>query len=432
MGPVYHMLGMAAAFINETTDKAGRRRSYEADVTYLTARESGFDYLRGFLAFDPADLVQRPFNFAIIDEADSILIDEARIPLVIAGDMPAHTEIDKKLYKVVASMKEGVHFNTDENGSAVYLEEEGIAYIEKQLRIKNLYDDLNLRFLRHDRHRLPRGGGASAVLRQKRHRRPAPQALRPHRPSDVIFTHKEAKYEAVAAEIRKAREKGRPVLVGTASIEESERIADMLRGDIPDIAVLNAKNDEKEAGIIAGAGRVGAVTISTNMAGRGVDIRLGGKDSKEYGKVCSLGGLYVIGTNRHESVRVDNQLRGRAGRQGDPGESRFFISLEDDLVVRYGLFDSLPAKYKGLKQAGPLTNPAFGKAIVHTQKVVEGQRFDAKVTLFKYAATVEDQRRLVHRRRTRILLGGPFALSRQPSGRGPDDRQGQRRPSDAL
>ena len=145
MGPVYHMLGMTAAYINETTDKAGRRRAYEADATYLTARESGFDYLRGFLAFDPADLVQRPFNFAIIDEADSILIDEARIPLVIAGDMPAHTEIDKKLYKVVASMKEGVHFNTDENGSAVYPRRKE-SHIEKQLRIKNLYDDLNLRF----------------------------------------------------------------------------------------------------------------------------------------------------------------------------------------------------------------------------------------------------------------------------------------------
>ncbi|NLA86748.1 MAG: accessory Sec system translocase SecA2, partial [Clostridiales bacterium] len=176
--------------------------------------------------------------------------------------------------------------------------------------------------------------------------------------------------------------------------------------DIPDIAVLNAKNDEAEADIIADAGRIGAVMISTNMAGRGVDIKLGGKDSEGYDKVRALGGLYIIGTNRHESIRVDNQLRGRAGRQGDPGESRFFLSLEDDLVVQYGLAESLPVKYKGLKQAEPLTNSAFGKAIIHTQKVVEGQRFDAKVTLFKYAAIVEDQRRIVYRRRGKILLGG--------------------------
>jgi preprotein translocase subunit SecA len=486
MGPVYGLLGMSVSYINETTDKAGRRQAYDADITYVTAKEAGFDYLRGFLGFETADLVQRPFHFAVIDEADSILIDEARIPLVIAGDVPARTGIGKKLHQIVAAMAEGVHFNTDENGSMIYLEEKGIAFVEDKLHLDNLYDDENLsvlesvthilqaeHLLKRDVDYIVKNGeillvdeftGRIAVNRQwseglhtaveiKEGLPPkvqgkvmnsitlqnflrlypdfcgmtgtacpaAAELLRfygksvtvipPHKPCirvdrpDVIFTHKEAKYDAVAAEIRKAHEKGRPVLLGTCSVEESERLSDMLRDDIPEIAVLNAKNDEKEAEIIASAGRFGAVTISTNMAGRGVDIRLGGSDSGEYDRVCALGGLYIIGTNKHESVRVDNQLRGRAGRQGDPGESRFFISLEDNLVVRYGLADCIPEQFKDLKQPDPLLSPVFKKAIIHTQKVVEGQRFDAKVTLFKYAAIVEDQRRLVHHRREKLLLG---------------------------
>ncbi|NLA87916.1 MAG: accessory Sec system translocase SecA2, partial [Clostridiales bacterium] len=400
MKPVYERLGMTVGHIGEKTDKTGRREAYDKDVTYVTAREAGFDYLRGFLAFEPHELVQRPFNFAIIDEADSILIDEARIPLVIAGDVPAQTEIGQRLFKTVAGMKEGVHFSTEENGNTIYLEEEGIALIEKQLRLENLYDDRNLdifekaglilqaeHLLKRDVDYIVKDGeillvdeftGRIAVNRQwseglhtaveiKEGLTPkvqgkvmnsitpqnflrlypafcgmtgtacpaAAELLRfygksvtvipPHRPCnridqpDIIFTHKEAKYDAVAEEIKKSHGKGRPVLVGTASIEESERLADMLRGEIPDIAVLNAKNDEAEADIIAGAGRLGAVTISTNMAGRGVDIKLGGRDEAEYDKVCALGGLYILGMNRHESVRVDNQLRGRAGRQGAPG-----------------------------------------------------------------------------------------------------------------
>jgi preprotein translocase subunit SecA len=233
----------------------------------------------------------------------------------------------------------------------------------------------------------------------------------PHHPcvrldrDDIIYTDKEAKVKAITEEIRKTHRAGRPVLVGTGSIEESEHLAGLLRADIPAIVVLNAKNDEEEAAVIANAGALGAVTISTNMAGRGVDIRLGGTTAADYDKVCALGGLYVIGTNRHESSRVDNQLRGRAGRQGDPGETRFFISLEDDLVIRYGLSDSIPEKYRSLRQDAPLDNPVFRNAIRHTQKVVEGQLFDGKVTLFKYAALVEDQRLLVHGKREKLLRG---------------------------
>ncbi len=486
MGPVYERLGLTVRHICETSDTNERCRAYAADVTYVTAREAGFDYLRGFLVFSPDDLAHRPFHFAVVDEADSILIDEARIPLVIAGDTPAGTDIEEKLYRIAAQMKPDVHFKTDENGSVVYLEEAGIAFLEKELDLDDLYDDGNLdiaskavvivqaeHLLKRDVDYIVRDGeillvdeytGRVALGRQwseglheavelkeglkPKHKgkvlnsitlqnflrlypdfagmtgtavQAAAEFLRfydrsvavipPDKPCiradkpDVIFTHKEAKYSAVVSEAVRAHASGRPVLIGTSSIDESEKLAEMLRPRIPGVAVLNAKNDAEEAGVIANAGRPGTVTISTNMAGRGVDIRLGGRDGEDAEEVRRLGGLYVIGTNRHESVRIDNQLRGRAGRQGDPGESRFFISLEDDLVVRYGLYESIPEKLRDVYQDAPLKNPRFQKAVVHTQRVVEGQMFDAKVTLFKYAGIVEDQRRLVHNKREDILHG---------------------------
>ena len=486
MSPVYERLGLSVGYIIESSDITERRAAYASDVTYVTAREAGFDYLRGFLSYTPEELVHRPFYFAIIDEADSILIDEARIPLVIAGDEPADNTIDERLYEYAVQMEPGVHFSTDENGSVVYLEEAGIAYLEEKLGLANLYDDDNLdlaakavvivqaqRLLKRDVDYIIRDGeillvdehtGRVALGRQwseglhtavelKEGLKPktqgkvmnsitlqnflrlypdfagmtgtaAPAAaellrfygrsvavIPSHRPCvredrpDVIFTHKKVKYDAVVSEAVKAYSVARPVLIGTSSVEESELLAELLRPHIPDVVVLNAKNDAAEAEVIAGAGRLRAVTISTNMAGRGVDIRLGGKDGADYETVRELGGLYVIGLNRHESVRVDNQLRGRAGRQGDPGESRFFISLEDNLVTRYGLYESIPEKLRDTRSERPLTNPQFYKAIVHTQKVVEGQQFDAKVTLFKYAGIVEDQRKIVHQKREDILLG---------------------------
>ncbi len=486
MSPVYERLGLSVSYIIESSDITERRAAYASDVTYVTAREAGFDYLRGFLSYTPEELVHRPFYFAVIDEADSILIDEARIPLVIAGDEPADNTIDERLYEYAAQMEPGVHFSTDENGSVVYLEEAGIAYLEEKLGLANLYDDDNLdlaakavvivqaqRLLKRDVDYIIRDGeillvdehtGRVALGRQwseglhtavelKEGLKPktqgkvmnsitlqnflrlypdfagmtgtaAPAAaellrfygrsvavIPSHRPCvredrpDVIFTHKKVKYDAVVSEAVKAYSVARPVLIGTSSVEESELLAELLRPHIPGVVVLNAKNDAAEAKVIAGAGRLRAVTISTNMAGRGVDIRLGGKDGADYETVRELGGLYVIGLNRHESVRVDNQLRGRAGRQGDPGESRFFISLEDNLVTRYGLYESIPEKLRDTRSERPLTNPQFYKAIVHTQKVVEGQQFDAKVTLFKYAGIVEDQRKIVHQKREDILLG---------------------------
>ncbi len=473
MKPVYEFLGLSVHYINESMNKKERKEAYNADITYLTAKEAGFDYLRSFLVYDTDAVVQRPFHLAIIDEADSILIDEARIPLVIAGDMPTQIKIEKRIFTVVSKLQNDSHFIMDEYANNVSLTESGVAFIEEQLGVGNLYEAQNFDtltkvnvmlqavfLLKKDIDYIVRNNevllideftgrimkdrqwpdGLQAAVEIKEGLVPKLQGTVMNRitlqnflqfypnlcgmtgtacpaapefnrfynkavtviPSnkpciridypDVIFTHKEAKYLAVTQEIIKAHALGRPILVGTSSIEESEYLLDMLKPHIPDITVLNAKNDTEEAEIIANAGKLNAVTISTNMAGRGVDIRLGGKESAEYEKVCTLGGLYVIGTNRYESVRIDNQLRGRAGRQGDPGESRFFISLEDDLLLKYRISDCIPDKIRNLKQNEPLQNSAISRAVVHIQKVSEGQTFDAKITLSKYSCVAEDQR----------------------------------------
>ncbi len=485
MGPVYKFLGLKAAHIGELMTAEQRKAAYAADVTYVTAKEAGFDYLRAFLAFDEKEVAQRPFYMAVIDEADSILIDEARIPLVIAGDLPAYVEIEKKIFEAVAGLQKDVDFLVDEYADNIYLTEKGIAAVEGFLGIKNLYDAENIGvqtrvnlilqaefLLKKDVDYIVRGGevllvdeytgrimknrqwpdGLQAAVEIKEGLVPKTQGVvmnritlqnflqfypklcgmtgtacasgpeffefydkivtpvPPHKLCvrrdcpDVIFSNKTAKTQAIAEEIKNTHLTGRPVLVGTASIEESEKLAEMLRPHIPNLAVLNAKNDEMEAEIIAGAGKLNAVTISTNMAGRGVDIRLGGGDLQEYKQVCALGGLYVIGTNRYESVRIDSQLRGRSGRQGDPGESRFFVSLQDDMIVKYRVDEQLPERYKDLKMAGAIGNPAINKAIERTQRVVEGRTLDGKITLAKYAAIPEDQRRLVHTMRQDVLF----------------------------
>lgn len=485
MGPVYRFLGLSVAHIGELMTAEERRAAYAVDVTYVTAKEAGFDYLRAFLAFGREGVTQRPFYLAIIDEADSILIDEARVPLVIAGDLPAHVEIEKKIFEAVSGLQKDVHFMTDEYADNIYLTDKGIAGVERTLKLKNLYDAENIgiqtrvnlilqaeHLLKKDVDYIVRGGevllvdeytgrimknrqwpdGLQAAVEIKEGLIPKTQGVvmnritlqnflqfypnlcgmtgtacvsgpeffefydknvtpvPPHKPCirqdhpDVLFPAKAAKTEAVAEEIRTTHKTGRPVLVGTASIEESEKLAELLRVDIPNLTVLNAKNDEMEAEIIAKAGKLNAVTISTNMAGRGVDIRLGGEDPEEYKKVCALGGLYVIGTNRYESVRIDNQLRGRAGRQGDPGESRFFISLQDEMIVKYRVDEQLPERYKDIDGTRAIDNPAINKAVERTQRVVEGRTLDGKITLAKYAAIPEDQRKLVHQMRQDILF----------------------------
>jgi preprotein translocase subunit SecA len=486
MQPVYHFMGLSVAYVIDTMNIKERKEAYSADVTYVTAKEAGFDYLKSFLAYDTDSVPQRDFHFAIIDEADSILIDEARVPLVIAGDMPSLVEIDKKIYATISRLTIDIDFETDEYANNIFLTEAGAARIEGLLGLDNLYDaqnsDIQAKInmilqaeflLKKDIDYIVRNDqillvdeftgrivknrqwsdGLQAAVERKEGLVPrskgvvmnritlqnflklypnicgmtgtacsaAPEFMEfynktvtvipPHIPCirvdypDVVFTHKDAKFRALAQEIHKVNATGRPILVGTGSVEESEALADLLKDRIADLSVLNARNDSEEAEIISNAGKLHAVTISTNMAGRGVDIKLGGKDAGEHEQVCLLGGLYVIGTNRYESVRVDNQLRGRAGRQGDPGESRFFISLEDSLIVRYRINDAVPPKFRGLKQDLPLDNPVVNRAIVHTQRVVEGQIFDAKLTLAKYSYLADDQRAIVNSKRRRILDG---------------------------
>jgi preprotein translocase subunit SecA len=486
MKPVYEFLGLSVSYINEGMNNSERKEAYNADVTYLTAKEAGFDYLRSFLAYDTDSIVQRHFHLAIIDEADSLLIDEARVPLVIAVDMPARVEIEKKIYTAISKLQRDTHFVMDEYANNISLTEPGVAFIEGCLGLDNLYDVRNLDLLakvnvvlqaefllKKDINYIVRNDkvllvdeftgrvvknrqwpdGLQAAVEIKEGLIPKTQGIvmnritlqnflqfypnlcgmtgtasssasefyefynkivtviPPNKPCiridhpDVIFTHKEAKYHAVIKEIKTVQATGRPILVGTSTVEESEHLVELLRPYVQEFFVLNAKNDAEEAEIIANAGKLYAVTISTNMAGRGVDIRLGGKNAEEYERICNLGGLYVIGTNRYESVRIDNQLRGRAGRQGDPGESKFFISLEDNLMVKYRIRDCIPKKYMDIKQNEPLQNSVINKAVVHTQKVVEGQTLDAKITLSKYASVAEDQRKIVYKKREQILYG---------------------------
>ncbi len=476
MGAVYRFLGLSVGYIKEGMSHIERRLSYNDDITYLTAKEAGFDYLRGFICSHKAGLLQRPFNFAIIDEADSILIDEARIPLVIAGETAENGPEPRVFTEIVRGLKPAEDYETDEYKRNVFLTEKGFNLVEKALGVK-LYDERKIHYivginnalhaevlLKRDIDYIVRNGRVELVdeftgrVAEKRHwphglqeaveakenirsaskgkilasvtlqnfiglypqicgmtgtalsaadefaefYRMKVTVIPTNRPCirmdypDVILTHKEAKHIAVLREIIRVHASGRPILIGTGSVEESELLAEKLSVVNIECNVLNAKNDEMEAGIIADAGAFGRVTVSTNMAGRGTDIKLGGKDEKDRDRVVALGGLYVIGTNRHESRRVDDQLRGRAGRQGDPGSSRFFISLEDDLMLRYRLKDLIPKAVYPKKQMAPIVHSVIKREIRNAQRIVEGQNFDIRRTLSKYSVIIERQRRSIY------------------------------------
>ncbi|MGH9753209.1 MAG: accessory Sec system translocase SecA2 [Blastocatellia bacterium] len=489
MGPVYRFLGLSVGAIQEGMSVDARRAAYAADVTYATAKEAGFDFLRDGLCRTPDDLVHRPFNFAIIDEADSILIDEARVPLVIAGDRPGSQTSLYRIAELIAALARGEDWETDENDRNVSLTERGVDRVEAEVGCGELYAGENYlllievnqalharALLRRDVDYIVRDGrielvdeftgrvmddrrwpdGLQAALEAKeglpirlggrilgsitlRHflkhyprlsgmtatAQPAAEELEgfyglkvvpipPNRPCiredlpDLIFTHKDAKHRALIAEISRAHTMGRPVLVGTSSVEESESLARKLSEAGVACRVLNAKNDEAEAEIIAEAGAIGAVTISTNMAGRGTDIRLGGAREEERERVTALGGLYVIGTNRHESRRIDDQLRGRAGRQGDPGTSRFFVSLEDDLMTRFGIDHLIPPKIRPAPQDEPIDRPSIGAVrheVERLQRIVEGQNYEIRKTLWRYSSLVEEQRRALQDWRMAALTG---------------------------
>ena len=491
MAPVYRMLGLSVGFVQQGIAREERVRAYLADVTYVTAKEAGFDHLRDSLATDPRLLVHRPFHFALVDEADSLLIDEARVPLVIAGSIGREGSRAPQLAALVASLTPGAHFDSDEYGRDVELTDAGIEQAERALGVGSLHGADNYRLLtelncalhahvllRRDVDYIVRDGriavvdeltgrvvvdrhwpdGLQAALEAKESldrqadgqilgtitlqhfllgyprlcgmtgtAQTASEELRSlygravvvvptHRPMirvdrpDIVFTHRDAKERAVVEEIQRAHATGRPVLVGTLTVEESERLAARLREAGVICQVLNARNDVMEASVIARAGARGAVTISTNMAGRGTDIRLGEDEA-------ALGGLYVIGTNRHESPRVDFQLRGRAGRQGDPGESRFFVSLEDDLLVRYGIEALIAGRVVTGKRDEPIDHPVIRAEIARAQRIVEGQNFEIRKTLSRYASVLEEQRREVMTARQAVLHGDEIldAWRRSPS-----------------
>ena len=486
MGPVYEFLGLTVGCVQEGMSTAERQRAYQADITYVTAKEAGFDHLRDHLCMDSNDLVHRPFHCVIVDEADSILIDEARIPLVIAAGAVRPGESPYRMAELVRSLEPEVDFSTDRHSRNVNLTETGTDRVETLLGCGNLHapdnlctlTELNLALqaeallrrdidyivregkielvdeftgrvvenrrypyglqtaveakeglslqpdgmirgsitLQHFLRLYPKVSGMTATARSAAEESNEFYNLKvvvipPNRASiridhpDVVFTHKEAKRAALVREIMKVHATGRPILVGTSSVEESDQLALALRQAGIPCEVLNAKNDELEAAIIAGAGALGAVTISTNMAGRGTDIRLGGADEHDHDAVAGLGGLYVIGTNRHESRRIDDQLRGRAGRQGDPGSSRFFVSLEDDLIQRYHVLALIPPPHRPQRQNDPVDDPVVSSEITRAQRIIEGQNFDIRRTLRRYSAFVEEQRQMVHQRRQDVLKG---------------------------
>ncbi|MFI5458137.1 MAG: accessory Sec system translocase SecA2 [Isosphaerales bacterium] len=485
MGSIYRFLGLTVGHVEQSMAATERRRAYACDVTYATAKQAGFDFLRDQLCIEPRQLVQRGFHFAIVDEADSILIDEARVPLVIAGPTDQDQENLYRLAEIVRTLRPEVDYSTDRGWRNVSFNSAGLDRLQRQFQCGELHEEENVDLLarlnlalqaevllRRDVDYIVRDGaialideltgrvaenrrwphGLQAAIEAKERLAIQPEGIilnsitlqhfleqyecksgmtgtaqeaalellefyglrvvvvPQNRPCvrldhpDRVFATKEAKYEALVREITTSHRNGRPVLVGTSSVEESERLASLLAESGSACRVLNARNDHQEAAVIAEAGAPGAVTISTNMAGRGTDIRLGGSDERDRERVIALGGLQVLGTNRHESRRIDNQLRGRAGRQGDPGESRFFVSVQDDLIRRHGL-DTLIAGSSDAPSDAILDDPRVGRRIAHVQRVIEGESFEIRRTLRKYSSCLERQRRMIHERRGRLLMG---------------------------
>jgi preprotein translocase subunit SecA len=506
MRPVYERLALSVGFVQERQGPDERRRAYGADVTYLTAKEAGFDHLRDGLVLEPEERVQRAFQFALVDEADSILIDEARIPLVIAGERSEPPLELVRLVSLVRSLEPHLDFDCDSRAHNIALTEDGARRVERSLGCGSLHGAEQVALLAQLRHALHaehllrrdvdyivRDGRIELVdestgrVADKRHWPDGLQAaveakegllptaegrilgsvtlqhflrlypllagmtatavsaaeeldefyglrtvvIPTHRPMvrvdhpDVVFGREDEKRAALVAEIGAVHATGRPILVGTSSVAESERLAAALGDAAVPCAVLNAKNDEAEADLVSRAGAPGAVTISTNMAGRGTDIRLGGRDESRRDEVIARGGLYVIATGRGASLRIDLQLRGRAGRQGDPGASRFFVSLEDDIIRRYGLEPSISARHQppaggrpqepasrsageapstlSAKCPGPIEGRLVHAEIARAQRIAEDEGFQLRRTLCGYSEIVERQRLAIRRWREAVL-----------------------------
>jgi preprotein translocase subunit SecA len=519
MGRIYNFLGLSVGVVVHGVSDQDRKLAYACDITYGQNNEFGFDYLRDNMKFNLEDYVQREHSYAIVDEVDSILIDEARTPLIISGASEESTDTYYVVDRVIPRLKAEDHYTVDEKLRTVALTEEGVTRVERLLGVENLYDPRNILLLHHANQalrahviykrdvdyvvkdgqvvivdeftgRLMPGRRWSDGLHQaieakenvkiesenqtlatitfqnyfRMYKKLAgmtgtadteaqefkeiynldvmviptnmPMIRVDHH--DVVFKSEDEKFDAVIEDIRDCNERGQPVLVGTVSIEKSERVANQLKKTGIKYNVLNAKNHEREAEIVAQAGRYKAVTISTNMAGRGTDIVLGGNPeglaatesgtrdpndanfqaalakyreqcAGEREQVLEAGGLHILGTERHESRRIDNQLRGRSGRQGDAGSSRFFLSLEDDLLRIFGA-DRLKGVMGriGMEDGIPIEHRWISKAIENAQKKVEAHNFDIRKHLLEYDNVMNKQREVVYHRRRELLSGAPL------------------------
>jgi preprotein translocase subunit SecA len=524
MGDIHRFLGLSVGLIQAYLEPHERRPSYAADITYGTNNEFGFDYLRDNMAMRREDMVQRGHSFAIVDEVDSILIDEARTPLIISGRVADTAKWYRDFARIADRLQRDIHYEVDEAKRQVMTTEEGVARVEEVLGIDNMYDYSNVDLVHHleaalkaktlfdkDVDYLISDGEVKIVdeftgrvLEGRRYSEGLHQAIEAkegvaikdenqtlatitlqnyfrmydklagmtgtamteeaefnqiygvtlveiptNRPiaradqPDLVYMTEQAKFNAVADDIEARHQHGQPVLVGTVSIEKSERLAAVLKKRGIPHEVLNAKHHEREATIVAQAGRIGAVTVATNMAGRGVDIRLGGNPEElarramaktpelepdtpdhdavyaghlerfeaecaaEHEKVLELGGLYVLATERHESRRIDNQLRGRSGRQGDPGESRFYLSLEDDLMRRFASdrVSSIMARLK-MPEDVPIEAKIVSKSIERAQTQVEAQNFEIRKNVLKYDEVMNRQREVIYEWRSDILREG--------------------------
>ncbi|WP_274630253.1 preprotein translocase subunit SecA [Arvimicrobium flavum] len=521
MGRLYRFLGLTVGVIVHGLDDDERRAAYACDVTYGTNNEFGFDYLRDNMKYERAQMVQRGHNFAIVDEVDSILVDEARTPLIISGPLEDRSEMYNTVDAFITKIGPA-DFEVDEKQRTAIFTEEGTENVENMLRAagllkgESLYDVENVAMVHHvnnalkahrlfqrDKDYIVRNGeiviideftgrmmpgrrfseGLHQALEAKEHVQIQPENqtlasitfqnyFRMYKKlagmtgtaateaeefgniygldvtevptnlpvqrideDDEVYRTVEEKYRAIVKEIREAREKGQPILVGTTSIEKSEQLAERLRTEgFSEFQVLNARHHEQEASIVAQAGKPGAITIATNMAGRGTDIQLGGnadmriaeelaevepgpeRDAKERAiredvaklkeRALAAGGLYVLATERHESRRIDNQLRGRSGRQGDPGRSKFFLSLQDDLMRIFGSdrMDGMLQKL-GLKEDEAITHPWINKALEKAQKKVEARNFDIRKNLLKFDDVMNDQRKVVFEQRLDLMDG---------------------------
>ncbi len=517
MGQVYNFLGLTVGIINSQNvsylydpshkeedkerDTVGefkivydflkpctRREAYAADITYGTNHEYGFDYLRDNLATSRNNLVQRGHNYAIVDEVDSILIDEARTPLIISSAAGDSEDFYIKFYQIAKQLKKDVDYTVDEKLRAITLTDEGISKAEQLLGVDNIYTEKGIKYVHH----LETAVKAQAVFEKdkdyvvkegeviivdpftgrlqpgRRWSEGIHQAIEAkegvkieketrssgsitfqnyfrfykkisgmtgtaltsaeeflkvygldvivvptNRPvvrvdhSDLIFQTEKGKFQAIARKIKELNTKGQPVLIGTISIEKNELLSVYLKQEGVPHTILNAKNHEKEGEIIAQAGKRGAVTIATNMAGRGIDIKLGGNPiiPEEYEFVKSVGGLFVLGTERHEARRIDNQLRGRSGRQGDPGETQFFVSLEDDLMRIFGAerIKTMMGRF-GIPEDQPIENRFIGKSLEGAQAKIEGFHFDSRKHTLEYDDVMNHQRKIIYERRQKMLF----------------------------